>query len=216
MKYKLTSEKIKYKGITLYRIQALVSFRDVMEGDLGGFVESVENLSQSKGCWIYDDAKVYGHAKVTGAAIVKDYAEIRGEASIRDSSKVLDNAFIDGRVIIKNSSIVMEDAKISGKIKLLGNSVVRGDVDLYSDSTQEYFSKIVGTEKYPLSRLVKDCIEEDELPKVTFAVNPNKDIIMDYKQALSSLLRLVDKIKGERDFIRNNYEDLYNQIEKLI
>ena len=44
-KYKLTDEKIEWYGRTLYRIIALISFGDVKEGDLGGFIEKEENLS---------------------------------------------------------------------------------------------------------------------------------------------------------------------------
>lgn len=37
-KYKLSNNTIKYKGITLHRIEALKNFGDVKAGDLGGFV----------------------------------------------------------------------------------------------------------------------------------------------------------------------------------
>lgn len=216
MKYVLTAETIKHKGVILHRIKAITSFRDVMAGDLGGFVESEKNLSQAKRCWIYDNAKVYGKATVTSSARVKDNADVSGEAAIRDSSKVLDNAVITDQAVIKNSTIVMEDARVSGKVKLSGNSVARGDVNLYSDYRKEYFSKVIGTEKYPLSNLVKDFIEKDEEPKQTFAINPNRDIIKEYKQTIFSLLKFVDKLKGERDYIRKYHEEFYNQIEKLI
>ena len=41
----------------LHRIRALRDVReDVRAGDLGGFVQSEENLSQEGSCWIYDNA----------------------------------------------------------------------------------------------------------------------------------------------------------------
>lgn len=46
-KYELTSESVCFSGYTLYRIKALKSFEDVKEGDLGGFIESENNLSQN-------------------------------------------------------------------------------------------------------------------------------------------------------------------------
>ena len=52
MKYKLTNQTIQHKGQTLYRIQALMDFRDVKTGDLGGWVESEYNLSQKGLCWV--------------------------------------------------------------------------------------------------------------------------------------------------------------------
>ena len=59
-KYKLTDESKVIKGRTVYRIRALRSFgtiyKPVKIGDLGGFIESEENLSQSKYCWLFDEA----------------------------------------------------------------------------------------------------------------------------------------------------------------
>lgn len=41
----------------LHRIRALKALRhDVFPGDLGGFVQSEENLTQDEECWIYGDA----------------------------------------------------------------------------------------------------------------------------------------------------------------
>lgn len=41
----------------LHRIRALKALRhDVFPGDLGGFVQSEENLAQDEECWIYGDA----------------------------------------------------------------------------------------------------------------------------------------------------------------
>ena len=68
-KYELTNEELKvidddispygmYSTI-VYRIRALKDFGDVKAGDLGGYVNSEENLSHEGNCWIYDDAKIY-------------------------------------------------------------------------------------------------------------------------------------------------------------
>ena len=45
MKFKLTSETINVYGITLYRIEALISFGNVSKGDKGGFVEKELNIN---------------------------------------------------------------------------------------------------------------------------------------------------------------------------
>ena len=50
----------------MYRIRAL---RDIPRwggkaGDLGGYVESEENLDQHGLCWVRDDALVWGNARV--------------------------------------------------------------------------------------------------------------------------------------------------------
>nr|DAI87390.1 MAG TPA: Putative transferase, nesg, ydcK, Structural Genomics.38A [Caudoviricetes sp.] len=69
-KFELTSESIVKFGKTLYRIRALVAFGDVKEGELGGFLEKEENLSQDGNAWVYGDAWVYGNARVYGDARV--------------------------------------------------------------------------------------------------------------------------------------------------
>jgi hypothetical protein len=74
-KYKILKDsKIKFKGRTLYRIQALGSFGDVQKGDIGGYIEKHNNLSHQDKCWIYGNAKVFNDAKVFGD--VKYYTTI--------------------------------------------------------------------------------------------------------------------------------------------
>jgi hypothetical protein len=70
MKYELTDEMIQHSSRTLHRIKALKSFSDVSKGGLGGFVESVGNLSPKGNAWVYGDARVHGNAQVHGDARV--------------------------------------------------------------------------------------------------------------------------------------------------
>ena len=44
----------------LYRIQALKDFARAKAGDIGGYIESESNLSQSGNAWVYGDARVSG------------------------------------------------------------------------------------------------------------------------------------------------------------
>ena len=62
--------------IKVYRIRALRAFADVKIGDLGGFVETKQNLSNMGNAWVCDNAKVYGNAEVCGDAKVCDNANI--------------------------------------------------------------------------------------------------------------------------------------------
>ena len=52
-KYELTEEAIVVDGHKLHRIRALKDFADVKAGDLGGYVESEDNLSHEGNCWVY-------------------------------------------------------------------------------------------------------------------------------------------------------------------
>ena len=74
-KYELTEEKKVFLGRTLYRIRALKDFElldgtIIHAGDLGGWVEKEDNLSQEGSAWVYGDAWVYGNALVYGNARV--------------------------------------------------------------------------------------------------------------------------------------------------
>ena len=80
-KYELTAETtVNLFGKTLFRIKALVSFGNVEAGELGGFVEKEENLSQSGNAWVSGDAEVSGNARVSGNAWVYGDARVYGDA----------------------------------------------------------------------------------------------------------------------------------------
>ena len=84
-KFELTSEFItNIFGTKLFRIKALIEFGNVKAGELGGFVEKEENLSQDGNAWVYDNARVYGDACVCGDACVygdAGYATVHGFGS---------------------------------------------------------------------------------------------------------------------------------------
>nr|DAE54249.1 MAG TPA: Putative transferase, nesg, ydcK, Structural Genomics.38A [Bacteriophage sp.] len=81
-KYKLTNETIEFCGRKLHRIQALIDFSDVKSGDLGGWIEKENNLSQIGDAWVYGNAKVYKNASILHNAKVYDNAKVYGEAKV--------------------------------------------------------------------------------------------------------------------------------------
>jgi hypothetical protein len=71
-KYELLAEDCLIAGDrTVYRIRALRDFGDVRHGDLGGYIESEDNLCHAGDAWVYDAAQVYGPF-----AVVRDNDEI--------------------------------------------------------------------------------------------------------------------------------------------
>ena len=76
-KYEFTGEFIEFHGVILHRIRAIYNFGRIKAGELGGWIEKEENLSQYFNCWVSGEAKVYGNARVFenswigGNAIVK-------------------------------------------------------------------------------------------------------------------------------------------------
>lgn len=146
-KYKLTDKTIVMYGNTiLYRIQALMDFSDVRKGDLGGFIESEDNLSHYGTCWIYDNAKVYGNAIVFNDAKVFENAKVLGNARVFDDAQIFGNAqvygdaLVNGTSLIFGTALVFDNAKVYGNAKIFGNARVFGisfvcDACVYEDAT---------------------------------------------------------------------------------
>lgn len=64
-KYELTNESITLdNGTKLYHIRALRNFGDVKDGEIGGYVQGENNLSQEGDAWVSGDARVSGDAEV--------------------------------------------------------------------------------------------------------------------------------------------------------
>lgn len=70
---------INCEGKKLFRIKAAVAIAalGISKGDLGGYIESEQNLSQvSDNAWVYGNARVYGNAQVYGNARVYGDARV--------------------------------------------------------------------------------------------------------------------------------------------
>ena len=79
--FELTDETVVHNGVTLHRIRATRDLPDygVTTGDLGGYVESMDNLEDR--VWVADNAKVYGNARIEGRAYVCENACVYGFSS---------------------------------------------------------------------------------------------------------------------------------------
>ena len=114
-KYELTNESMEFKGHTLHRIKALVDFSGFTKGTLGGWIESEDNLSHEGGCWIHDESKVFGNARV------------RKSAQIIENSIICEGAVISGAVVVRENSRVSGDAFICDNASIYGASIVSGN-----------------------------------------------------------------------------------------
>ena len=101
-KYSLTKNTKQWCGVTLFQIKAEISFGSVSKGDLGGYIEKEENLSQENDAWVSGnsevsgDAKVYGNSRVYGNAWVYGNSEVYGNAWVSGNSEVYGNAWVSG------------------------------------------------------------------------------------------------------------------------
>ena len=143
-KYTLTSETIKFNGVTLHRIKALKDFSDVKAGDLGGWIEKEDNLSQIGNAWVYSNAKVYGNAKVFGDAQVFANAQAYGNAQVFGEAEVYGDAKVYGYAWVYDKSSVHGNARIRDYAEVYDNAEVYGNAWVYGDSKIHGVSKVCG------------------------------------------------------------------------
>jgi len=124
MKYELTEESINHFGDALYRIIALKDFGDIKKGELGGFIKSLDNLSQYDNAWVSgstlvsDNARVSGNAMVSGTTIVSGNAVISGTARVSGNVRVSDNARV------YDNALVSGNASVYGVDTIIGSIVI--------------------------------------------------------------------------------------------
>ena len=133
-KYILTDKTKEIYGHILHRIKATKDFGDVHEGDLGGWIESEDNLSQFGNCWISDNAIVCHDANVYGNAIVCDNAIVYDKACIWDNAKVRGSAIICDKACISNYACIKDYANVYGHVSIRDYAVVCGDARVYGEA----------------------------------------------------------------------------------
>lgn len=149
-KYKLTEETKNYNGHVLYRIKALRNFSNVKKGDLGGWVESEDNLSHKGDCWVYHEAMICGNA------IVKDSAIATLNAIISDNSLLSECVAAVGNVLIYGNAKIYGKACISNNAKISGNAIVKGDVFIFDNAVVTGTAHITGTTKIGRNAIIKN------------------------------------------------------------
>ena len=132
MKYKLTKKYIEDLGVKLFQIQAVTDFGFVSKGELGGYIQSEQCLSQSDNAWVYGNARVYGNAQVYGNALVSGDALVYGDALVSGNARVSGNAW------------VFNDAQVYGNARVSGNARVYGRNSIF-------WASKVGTENGTLT-----------------------------------------------------------------
>ncbi len=70
MKYKLLeNDTMRRYGRTLFRIEALKNFGKIKKGDLGGYIESENNLSHEGIGWVFNEGIVFADGEISGGVI---------------------------------------------------------------------------------------------------------------------------------------------------
>lgn len=137
-KYVLTKETKRVNGKLLHRIKAIRDFNNAKEGDLGGFIETEDNLSHEGNCWVDDEAKVFGNARVYDNAVVYDNAmvfgnaRVYGNAYVNGNARVYENAYVYGGTFVNGNAHVYGNAAVYGKARVCGQAIVRFDAKVSS------------------------------------------------------------------------------------
>ena len=139
-KYRLTGNHINIGNRILYQIEALKDFGDVKAGDLGGYIESEENLSQYDNAWVYGDAQVLGNAqvfdnaRVYGNACVFDNARVYGNACVFGNAQVFDNARVYGNACVFDNARVYGNACVFDNAEVYGNALVYDNAQVFGNA----------------------------------------------------------------------------------
>lgn len=159
-KYELMKEntKVLADGTVLYQIRALrdVSYHRV--GDLGGYVESEDNLSPEGRCWVDKSSIVYGKAVVSEDAFLGHGSIVRGTSDLNSPTKVSGDAYLynstvfDGAFVFGNTRL--RDASIGKNGNISSNScwLQIGDCDTAYDTNDGCLvytkGRVISVEEY--------------------------------------------------------------------
>ena len=225
-KYELVKDiKIVFDGHTLYRIRALRDFNDVKKGDLGGYIEKEDNLSQDGNCWVYDDAMVIrdaricdnariydrvivnGLARVFGDAIVSDDAKVFDNAVLKDHAEIFDNAEIYGNSMVSGSAKVFDYVRICDNTTVEGKSTISGKAKVHGNAKICGCSTIFGD-----ADIFDDVCIEDDVICHTVCNQPNPPILFHIKSLRVEKIRTFDDREEEYE---NNLLYVLNCISEI-
>ena len=128
-KYEMTSNYKIFLGKKLFQIRALVDLcNGVKAGELGGYIEKEENLSQSGNAWVGGDARVTDNARVTGNALVSNNAWVSGNA------RVSDNTLVTGKAYVSDNAYVAGNAWVGGDARVTDNTLVTDKANINSNA----------------------------------------------------------------------------------
>lgn len=155
-KYILTDETKEVDGHILHRIQAAKDFKSIHTGDLGGWIEKEENLSQCGTCWVYDQACVYEDAKLYSNSRICGYTKVHGHAEILSSSRIYGYAEIYDYVSIYGNATIEGRVKIYEFAGVGGSSFISGKSEIFGKAMVVANSRVIGSSKICGSAIIRN------------------------------------------------------------
>lgn len=128
-------------AVDLYRIIATKSFKlynskgeviaTVNKYDIGGFVESIDNLDPDNPVWIDHSARVFDSAKLLAGSYMRNNALLY-ENAIVNHSELAGHCRVHGNSVVENSQILdLVEIKDNSFIK---ESLLKNNVKIYEDA----------------------------------------------------------------------------------
>ncbi len=127
-------------GKKLYRIRALINFGKVRAGELGGYIEKEENLSQLSHAWVgdkalvYENARVLTNAQVSGNARVHDHACVWRDAQVSDGARIHGEAVVTDYAQVSGNVVVSDIAQVYDYARISGGAMVSGEASIYGNA----------------------------------------------------------------------------------
>lgn len=162
-KYELTDETktIVVDGVAhvLHRIRVIRHIRGrCTVGFVGGWVESERNLDHNGECLIYDEAMVFGRARVRANARIRGQSMVYGTAVVSGDARVYDTARVYGNASVHGGAEIYGDADVAGEAVVYSRSEVGRDAVIREERDVIVVSP-VGSEDGTLTfyRTATDC-----------------------------------------------------------
>ena len=137
-KYELqpTDKKTPF-GKPLFQVVALRNFGDVRKGDVGGYIERTDNLSNKGNCWVFGEARVFENACVFGEARVFENACVFGEAFVFGNAQILGESQIFGGALVSGTAEISDTTELTGEFAFDTKDNGNGTSTLYADAVFE-------------------------------------------------------------------------------
>jgi carbonic anhydrase/acetyltransferase-like protein (isoleucine patch superfamily) len=188
-KYELSENSRDINGVTVYQIRALKTMDfvnsigdtiTVEPGDLGGYVQSEDNLSQSGNCWVFDNAVVMNESTLSGNAVAMDSATVCEQARLSDNAKAVGNCQISGDASLRNHAMANGKAIVTGNAILRDYSIAGGE-SIVTDHAELAEYAITDGSAYILdsAKIAGYTIVRDHLTirgSITITFQPNRTI----------------------------------------
>ena len=124
------------------RCVALKNFGNVKKGDVGGYIDSEENLSQYGKCWVFNNASVTGEGFVKEDALVMDSAVVKDKAIVAGRAKICHNSIISGRAFVRDDAFVTDVSVIRGEANVFGKAYIGGSALVEGEAIVEDYAAV--------------------------------------------------------------------------